>query len=64
MLPERLEGLMPKIPPCLAGESLECHIPCDFIFDGEEELSTSLQCEVVQHENPPLSQRLVWRVCF
>lgn len=38
MLPERLEGFMPKTPPCLASRSLEGHVHCDFIFDGEEEL--------------------------
>lgn len=56
---------MPKTPPCLAGRSLEGHVPCDFSFDGEEELSTSLLSKAVQHENPLLSQRrLVWPVCF
>lgn len=31
MLPERLEGFMPKTPPCLASESLEHHVPCEVI---------------------------------
>lgn len=31
MLPERLEGFMPKTPPCLAGWSLEGHVPCEVI---------------------------------